>query len=241
MNSWVQISFRLDDITATMHWKNFDQLRALFNKHALYPLLGIIPDNHYKALDIDLPQADFWNIMRQLKKQGWSIAQHGYQHLPLSQNGGILKLNQKSEFAGLSFTEQFKRIQAGQAVLKQENLETNIWMAPWGTYDEITLNALKKANFCYVTDGQSLRPYLKSSLKFIPCQMEKPRKVLFAFITVCIHPNSVSSQYIKNLDLFIKRNRQYCIHFSDALKIKPSNNFFNISSEKMMLLLRKFK
>jgi predicted deacetylase len=240
-NMRMKITFRMDDITPTMHWANFESFVNLFNKYQLRPLLGIVPDNQDSKLNILPIHVDFWEKMRAFKAQGWSIAQHGYQHTYLTKNGGMLNLNAKSEFAGLSFIEQHQRILLGKQILERQGLATNIWMAPGHSYDINTLKALQELGFSYVTDGQSWRSYHQAGLKFIPCQMEQPRRLPFAMITVCIHANTASQNYINRLDSFVQRYRSICINFCDMLIIPSVDFWLNKGSEKIILSLRKLK
>ncbi|MCX7123574.1 MAG: DUF2334 domain-containing protein [Gammaproteobacteria bacterium] len=235
-----KVTFRMDDITPGMSWEKFDLLVELFNKHHIKPLLGIVPDNQDASLNIDPPRDNFWERMRDLKKQGWLIAQHGYQHTYLTTNGGILEVNQKSEFAGLSFDEQYQRILKGKEILQQQDLATSIWMAPGHSYDLMTLKALKQLEFACVTDGYSLKPYRCSGLKFIPCQMSLPCLIPFALVTVCIHSNTASSACIQKLDSFLSTNPTNCVDFSEAIAW-PSGGALNRGFEKIALGLRKLK
>ena len=67
-----------------------------------------MPDNQDPALVVGASQPGFWVYMRQLKKKGWVVAQHGYQHIYKTKDSGILKINQRSEFAGLPYDEQYQ-------------------------------------------------------------------------------------------------------------------------------------
>src|SRR3989338_3119721 len=231
----------MDDISPTMDWSRFNLFLELFNKYELCPLLGVIPDNQYDSLLIDPPNPKFWKLMRELKTKGWRISQHCYQHTIITKNSGILGLNQRSEFAGLSFNEQYRRILAGKKILATEGLETDIWMSPFHSYDAVTLRALKQADFKFVSDGQSIRSYQISGLRMIPCQMESPRLIPFGVITVCIHSNFLSEKYVECLEFFLRRNRKFCVNFSELSRIESNDNLLNFLSEKTMLLLRKLK
>ena len=51
-------TFRLDDITDTMNWTNFLRLKAIFDKHGVKPLIGLVPDCKDPKLIIDEPRED---------------------------------------------------------------------------------------------------------------------------------------------------------------------------------------
>lgn len=232
------VTFRLDDIAPTMCWEKFEKLKSLFENYNIKPLLGIIPDNEDPSLKHDTARPDFWSIMRALKEKGWSIAQHGYKHLYLTQNAGMLGVNNRSEFSGLSFQQQYDAIKKGQELLHQQALQTDIWMAPAHSYDENTLKALVALKFRYITDGYSLYPYNLEGLTFIPCQTSLPKRLPFGVLTICLHSNTMNDSAIVKIDEFIKTHRQYCINFNDVLAIKVRYSYAHRICEKLILFLR---
>ena len=73
--------FRLDDIAPNMNWEMMNRVKNLFNKYNTKPILGVIPKNedvHLKKYP--LCKFNFWDEIKNLKKQGWQIAMHGYEH-----------------------------------------------------------------------------------------------------------------------------------------------------------------
>jgi predicted deacetylase len=234
------ITFRLDDIVPGMDWGKFNLFYELFKKYQILPLLGVVPNNKDITLNVVRNNTSFWSRLRSLKKEGWLIAQHGYTHIYTTNQSGILGLNPLSEFAGLSYKEQFKKISLGKKILDAQKLSSDIWMAPAHSYDKNTLLALRDSGFKYISDGYSLFPYLKNGLKFIPCQFSFPRKLFwYGVATVCIHSNTSSLEYIKALECFIKDNIANCISYSDAVDISAVNCLANTLSEKIFLNLRK--
>lgn len=233
------ITFRMDDIAPDMDWNKFYKVKEVFDKYEIRPLVGIIPDNRDDNIKYSEPANNFWNVVRELKKSGWEIAQHGYQHLISEKGGGILNVNSYGEFSGLSYSEQLDKICKGRDVLIKNGINTTIFMAPAHSYDINTLKALKEANFEYVTDGYSLFPYYKDGLKFIPCQISQPKKMIIpGIMTVCIHSNNSTSKDLLNLEKFIMDNRKLIINYDEALDIK-SRNLRGLISERLILLIRK--
>src|SRR4051812_9506799 len=107
---------RLDDIAAHMEWEKFRRLERVFGEFGIKPLLGVIPDNQ----DVTLKQfpecaGDFWTEMRTLQAGGWEMAQHGYQHVYVTRNSGLMGVNNLSEFAGLPYAEQLDKLARGQS------------------------------------------------------------------------------------------------------------------------------
>lgn len=217
--------FRIDDICPQMNWDNFNKLRTIFERYDIKPIIGVIPDNKDKKLNIYNPNNNFWGIIKELNQKGWIIAQHGYQHLYTNNNSGILKINKKSEFAGLTYEEQLEKIKAGKEI-SESNLNTNIkwWMAPAHSFDENTCKALKKLGFEYITDGIALFPFEKYSLTWIPQQIWSPVKKMFGDWTICIHPNTINDEYLHNMEKFIVQNNEFCTN----IDLNQRNYILNI-------------
>jgi predicted deacetylase len=230
----VRYAFRMDDITPDMSWGKFESFVALFREYGIRPLLGVVPDNRDETLAYDPPRADFWARIRALAAEGWPVAQHGYQHLTLSHDGGLLRMNRHSEFCGLGEAEQLARITAGQEILRREGLATDIWMAPAHAYDRLTLRALRTAGFRHVTDGLTLYPYEAGGLKFIPCQMGRPRRMPAGHITICIHANKASEGYLESVRAFVTAQRKNVVPFS-VLLAAPPRNYVNRYAERLIV------
>lgn len=236
-----KITFRMDDITSTMNWEKFNVLRDVFEKHEIYPLLGIVPNNEDPNLDKESARDDFWQIMRALRSRGWSISQHGYSHVYQTRHAGLLGINNRSEFAGRPYEDQLHDILAGKDILRSHGLESDVWMAPAHSYDKNTLLALKKAGFRHVTDGYSLWPYQQKGLGFIPSQTSKPIRLPVGYITVCLHANNMSSEDVGALDAFLSSNKSRCVSYSEALRWPNKSYFSGKIVEKVFLLMRRVR
>ncbi len=214
-------AFRMDDVTPTMCRRGFARFRALFEEHGIRPLLGVVPDNRDPALEIDAPDPGFWEEMRALRAAGWSVAQHGHQHRCDAPDGGILGVNRRGEFASLPYDRQLEKIERGRARLREEGLETDVWMAPAHAFDRATLRALRHAGFRTVTDGHSLFPYERLGLRFIPCQMGVPRPVPVGVVTVYIHASWTPDAEFERFRRFVERHRRRIRDFSELLALPP--------------------
>lgn len=213
--------FRMDDITPGMDWKSFWKYLDMFRSMKVKPLLGVVPNNRDQKLMLEKPHADFWKIMRQLQQEDIvDIAQHGYDHVYISESAGILGersgFEKKSEFAGLPYQQQFRKISDGLGILLQNGLKTDIWMAPGHTFDEETLKVLHELGFKYVTDGIGLFPFKHMNLLFVPQQFWFPKKIPFGIGTVCIHSNNGSERLFESIRDFIRAERKNVISFYDA-------------------------
>ena len=165
-----KILLRFDDICPTMEWKQWGRAMALLDQTGVKALLGVIPDCQDPDLLIDQPREDFWEYMKGLQTQGYTIAMHGYQHVFDAAQHGILNRRMNSEFSGLPLQEQREKIRKGKDILLCHGIETDVFFAPAHSYDENTLIALYENGFRYISDGKSSKPYIWHGITCLPCR-----------------------------------------------------------------------
>lgn len=225
--------YRMDDITPTMNWKRFWQYINLFKKYNVKPLLGVVPDNRDPKLMLEESNPDFWEILRKLQSEGSvEICQHGFQHKYVTSEGGILGpkfgFKAQSEFAGLSYEEQYNKIKAGKDILEGQGIYTHTWMAPSHSFDANTLKALSNLGFKAITDGIALYPYKHNNMVFVPQQFWEPNRVLAGVVTVCLHTDTVRESLYEKIEDHLKSGAQF-ISFSDAAKYSETVSGFLIN------------
>ena len=209
--------FRLDDIAPNMNWDNFNSLVAIFKKYGIKPLIVVIPDNKDAELLKYPHNPDFWGIISRLGGDGWIVAQHGYQHLYISANGGILNINKKGEFSGVDSNAQIKMIGIGKDIITAQVGEPKIFVAPAHSFDKNTIDALVVNNFYFMSDGIALYPFKKWGIIWLPQILWRPRKFPFGMITIALHLNTLGSDEINFLDEFISKNRSNIGDFSELM------------------------
>ncbi len=210
---------RIDDVCPTMKWAPFIRIMDLCIKLNIHPVLGVVPDNQDPKLQIETTRSDFWEHIRSYESQGAIIAQHGYQHRYVTKNAGIIGINAYSEFAGLSYNDQYEKIQRGKQML-EERLGTSPkwWMAPAHSLDEATCNALHELGFTYITDGIALYPYKEHGLTWVPQQLWSPRVMPTGVWTLCTHTNTISDNSLESLLSFMKEHQADFQNISFASK-----------------------
>lgn len=216
--------FRIDDVTPGMDWPCFWAVMQLFQRHGIQPLLGVVPDNRDPNLNRHPPYLRFWETLRELvASDRVDIAQHGYQHILVHRPQASLLgpaygiRREVSEFAGDTYTDQTFRIREGQMILKRHGITTSYWMAPNHSFDHNTLLALRENGFTAVSDGVALFPYSAEGLVFVPQTSWKPRWMPLGVHTICLHTNTVTPQYVKQLRLFLRRPFHFT-RFSEAVR-----------------------
>lgn len=218
----MKIAIRLDDITPDMNWSKFERFKNLLDKYNIKALLGVVPENRDTKLMINIPRRDFWEYIKELEDDGWTIAMHGYRHEYTTRDGGLLPLNRNSEFAGLSFRHQYMKIRSGKIILERNGITTDLFMAPSHSYDLNTIKALKKNGFVGITDGFGNAPYMWQDIVFYPISFKRSAALKSqkeGCVTFVVHTNTMTD---KDFDAYEKlfASREI-VSYSEVLKIKP--------------------
>lgn len=219
----MKIAVRMDDITPDMNWDNFIFFLNLFEQTGIAPLLGIVPDNRDKSLTCEAAHDDFYNIMKSLENKGFILSMHGYHHVYTTKHGGMFPLNRQSEFAGLSFEKQREILKSGREKLKQNGIDTDIFMAPAHSYDKNTLRALKEVGFTRITDGFGKMPYIYRGLTFYPISfmMSRSLRQKNGATTLVLHANTVTEADKERYTKIFREYGKNMISYSEYLKMEP--------------------
>lgn len=214
---------RFDDITPQMAWSSFNPLKDSLEKLSISSILGVVPDCKDENLNVEEYNNDFFNMVRSYKSYGDTIAQHGTNHLYAKNNSGLLNINNFSEFAGLSYDEQFNKLKQGKEILQAESIWEPFFMAPAHSFDTNTLKALYSLDFKAITDGYGFYPYCKEKMILVPQLFSKPMDFGFGINTICLHINTMTQQQIDDVLSFVKSNQKYFINFNQAIELTPKN------------------
>jgi predicted deacetylase len=173
-----------------MDWRIWAKIEQVLSALEIQPILAVVPDNQDPNLIVGPAAKDFWERVRQWQARKWTIALHGYQHRYVNQNGGVLKLPQQSEFAGLSKSEQETKLRAGLAIFAEHGVHTETWVAPCHSFDETTIRLLPQLGIRVISDGFTLLPFdTKTGVTWVPQQLWSFRQRKSGVWTICFHPN----------------------------------------------------
>lgn len=237
----MKIAVRMDDITPDMNWENFRFFQKLFEEAGIQPLLGIVPDNRDENLHKEEPRQDFYEVMKDLQKQGYVLSMHGCHHMYSTKKGGIFPLNNFSEFAGVSYTEQKKMLEEGKQLLLEKGIVTDMFMAPAHSYDKNTLRALKELGFTKITDGFGKRPYTYKGLTFYPIsfQLSRSLKQKSGYTTMVLHANTITEKDKERYTKIFKEHGKDMISYSEYLETEAvRRNFFGRGKEFLLAKLK---
>ncbi|PAQ10895.1 DUF2334 domain-containing protein [Mesorhizobium temperatum] len=194
-----KLVIRVDDIHPRMKWATFMRFVEGLSRRGLTATLGVIPECMDAQLCHDAPRKEFWDTIRQLSTEGWIVAQHGYRHVYDISHANYLGIRNRSEFAGHPLDIQAERLAAGAEILLAEGLRSDVFMAPWHTFDNTTLKALERTGFRYVTDGYGFWPYSEGELIMVPQLFARPHGWRLGVYTSCIHLDGMSDVEIERM------------------------------------------
>lgn len=152
----VIVIFRMDDPQPRWRFNALKRGVDLFVKEEIPLTLGVIPyvGGKFKASEDRL----FSAYMRRLlitKSSLIEVALHGLTHDVRTYMKG------KSEFAGLPMEEQLKMIKEGKSILGEIGAKVRVFIPPFDTYDNNTIEALRKAGIIvlsarYMNENESV-------------------------------------------------------------------------------------
>lgn len=226
----MKIAVRLDDITPDMDWERFYKFKSLLDQYQVKPLIGVVPDNRDENLVNKKTRGpeDFWAYIKELEKEGWVTAMHGFRHTYTTGRGGIFPLNNFSEFAGVPFDRQREMLAKGRGILEEKGIDTDIFMAPAHSYDGNTLKALKDTGFRALTDGFGDYPYRFKGLVFYPIsfQLGSTFKKAEGYSTMVVHTGTVSEEDLKRYKGYFEDENVQWISYKEYLSQPPKERRF---------------
>jgi len=200
-----------------MNWQVWAKIEPILVEHQISPLLAVIPDNQDTKLVVAPARPTFWEEVRQWQARGWTIGLHGLQHRYVTEDGGIVGIQRRSEFAGLSAAEQEGKLRRAVEIFHKAGVEPKVWIAPSHSFDWNTVEALKKVGISVISDGFALAPHGDSRGMFwIPQQLWRFRWRPFGVWTVCCHHNSWTEAHVTQFRQAIQKYRYAITDFSSV-------------------------
>jgi predicted deacetylase len=234
---------RFDDLCPTMNWDMWSRIESVLIEHKISPLLAVVPDNQDKKLVAGPTRDDFWDRVREFQARGWSIGLHGYQHLYVTRDRGIIGIQPRSEFAGLSGDVQKDKLQKGIQIFREQAIDPDIWIAPAHSFDAITLGTLKELGVTVISDGLAIAPHADANGMFwVPQQLWRFRRRPFGVWTVCFHHNHWSDKQFDQFRCDVERYRQ---SITDLVAVKKeyydrrhsiSDSFYSMAHSTVLSL-----
>lgn len=215
---------RLDD--ASEHWnrENWLKMHDILTIYGVKPIIAIIPHNEDAAL-LQYPiDETYRDTIRDWVNEGWTPALHGYNHVYITNSGGINPVNRYSEFAGVSLDLQREKIKCGVEEFKEVvGKEPEIFVAPAHTFDYNTLESLRlESNIRVISDTIANDVYYRDDFYFVPQQSGRVRNLRMKLVTFCYHPNIETDCGFKEMECFLKKYASEFVSF-ESLELKIRN------------------
>lgn len=232
---------RLDDASDYMDIEKWTRMEQLLDKYGIKPIFGIIPKNGDESLTSKYDQnPDFWALIHSWINKGWVPAMHGFEHRYVTKDGGINPVNKRSEFAGLPYEVQVKKISEGYKILVEHGIKPDIFFAPSHTFDKNTLKAIiAETPIRIISDTVAWDVYKDGDFWFIPQQSGSVRKLPFKTVTFCYHPNTMSDNSFGLLEDFVKKNKRCFIPFNKTILTDKQKSIGDKLISKLYLQIHK--
>lgn len=214
---------RFDDVCPTMDWDSWNEVERLLVLNDIKPIMAVVPDNRDENLIVGAENKQFWSKVKTWQKMGWSIAIHGYQHLYETNNSGLLGLNQYSEFSGLTYDQQSKKLQEALLIFNSHNIKPELWVAPAHSFDKVTVRVLKDLGIEVLSDGFFKKPVRHMNMIWIPQQLWKFRDLKSGIWTVCYHINGMKKKELDRIRSDLNQYKERILSLDEVI----SNNSIN--------------
>jgi peptidoglycan/xylan/chitin deacetylase (PgdA/CDA1 family) len=198
---------RFDDLCPTMDWDVWDRIESLLIELDIRPILAVVPDNRDDFLVAGPAQDGFWERVRSWQDRGWTIGMHGYQHCRLTAESGIVGINDRSEFAGLSGEQQRQRLARGLAIFRSEHVDPQVWLAPFCSFDRVTVGILSALGIPVISDGLWLWPFREDGVTWIPHQIWRFHHMPFGVWTIGCHHNRWTEEQFAAFEADLRKYR----------------------------------
>jgi hypothetical protein len=151
---------------------------------------------------------------------GWTIALHGYQHVYVNKNPGMLRLTPQSEFAGLSHREQEDKLKKALAIFAEQGVHADAWVAPSHSFDRTTVMILADLGISVISDGLWQWPFSeKGGMTWVPQQLwgfkSKPPGVW----TICNHHNDWTDRKVERFGQMLASYAPKMIDLATVLQV----------------------
>jgi len=167
----IRLVLRYDDPSARTDTETEIKLIEALRQHGMVCTFGMVPfacagfpKDIQPQEELPLPPEKAKLFAAAAQEGLLELAQHGYSH---QANGPPSP--HFSEFAGLDYREQMRRVQRGKAFLEAElGMDVRIFIPPWNTYDVNTIRAVESSGFATFSADMHGPADSTSSMTFLP-------------------------------------------------------------------------
>lgn len=184
-------------------WQRFFDL---FDRFGIKPIIAVIPANKDPKLrDCGSYNPHYWSLVRKLQANGYIIGMHGYDHVYVSNNAGLLCANKRAEFAGMPIAVQEQKLAAATKIFDEEGVSTPVFIAPAHSLDRQTLAALRQVtSIRTISDGLLTFPYKRFGFNWLPVQLAETVAKKKGTWTFNYHPETCTDEMFQQMENFIR-------------------------------------
>jgi predicted deacetylase len=209
---------RFDDIHECMNWEMWDQIEEILDMYKIRPLVAVIPRNRDSSLSAWPKNNHYKDRYLSMKNKGYEMCQHGYDHVYISAEPGLFGLSPRSEFAGIDPLLQEEKIVKGKNILKDLQINPRCWIGPNHSYDQNTIDILKRSGFTIISDGLHRLPYMyDEKIMLIPSQKWEMKSFFPGLFTICYHHNNWDGKMLAQFERDVIANRSKIVQLDDVI------------------------
>jgi predicted deacetylase len=156
---------------------------------------------------------------------------------------GLLGLNKYSEFSGLSYEQQSKKLQKAFKIFNSYDIKPDLWIAPAHSFDKVTLSVLSDLGVEVISDGFFKRPVKYMNMIWIPQQLWRFHHLRRGIWTVCFHVNGMKKEELERICSDLNQYKERIVSLDYVLKNTSINSLtlFDIAFSKIWVGLIKLK
>jgi len=179
------VCLRFDDYHQAIDHETWVRVLEAYDERGLRGVVGVIPAYHGERLSEEVV-----GFLHRLEANGWELAQHGYTHEDVGEGRGSPLYDERSEFAGVEFAEQERRVGAGRDVLESHGIEPTTFIPPWHEYDRNTARAVAAHGFSCINEGRWPVPRTVEGVTLVPTHVPAvtPAMLGVGVVTLVSHP-----------------------------------------------------
>ena len=209
---------RFDDLNDCMNWEVWDEIEFFLDSHNIKPLVAVIPNNKDISVGRWEKNARSKERFTEMHRKGYEVCMHGYDHVYISDDPGIYGFTSRSEFAGVNISLQEEKIRKGKEILKSMGISPRCWIGPNHSYDQDTIDILKRNDFQIISDGLHRLPYMyDEQIMMVPTQKWKMNAFFPGLFTVCYHHNNWDERMMSIFKRDVISNLSKIVRLDDVL------------------------
>jgi peptidoglycan/xylan/chitin deacetylase (PgdA/CDA1 family) len=180
------VCLRFDDYHQNADPETWVEVLSAYNERGIHGVVAVPPV--YEGEKLSAEVVDF---LHELVEDGWEVAQHGHRHEDVGKGRGGPLYDDRSEFAGLPFEEQTRKVGAGKEILQSHGFDPTTFVPPWHEYDRNTVRALAEEGFDCLNEGRWPVPRSVDGVTLVPTHVPAVTPYILGagVLTLVRHPH----------------------------------------------------